>query len=49
MLSIIGNSMRYNIKLEDVADFMANDLMDPSSRYIDHRVGLISAGKNKRE
>ena len=49
LLSILGNAMRYNVKVEDCADFMANDLSYPSSEYINHRVGLISAGKGKRE
>ena len=49
LLSVLGNTTRYNIKLEDCADLMASDLAESHSKFIGHRVGLIEASKGKSE
>ena len=51
-ISVVSNSMRYTITLEDCADFIAADLASKDTRFIGHRVGIIdagAAGKGKTE
>ena len=47
LMSILGNAPRYNTTLEDNADFMAADLANPDSKFIGHRVSVISLPKAK--
>ena len=49
LISIFGNALRYNVTLEDCADFIAADLEKADGEFVGHRVGLIDAGKAKTE
>jgi len=48
-ISIFGNVLRYNVTLEDCADFIAADLEKADSEFVGHRVGLFDPGKAKTE
>ncbi|KAL6720603.1 hypothetical protein ACLMJK_002527 [Lecanora helva] len=47
LVIVLVNAPRYNIKLEDCADFMAADLEKVDSEFIGHRVGLRDSGNGK--
>ena len=47
LMGILGNASKYNIKLEDCADFIASDLETLESEFRGHRVGLIEPAKGK--
>jgi len=47
LFHVLRNGLRYNIKLEDAADFIAADLEQPGSKFVGHRVGLIEMGIEK--
>lgn len=49
LLSMLGNAPKYNIKLEDCADFIANELEKSNTEFVGHRVGLRDTGKGKTE
>lgn len=49
LFSIFGNAPKYNIMLEDCADFIASDLENPHSEFVGHRVGLRDLGKAKAQ
>lgn len=44
-----GNLLRYAIKLEDCADFIAADLEKADDKFVGKRVGLIEVVKGKEE
>ena len=44
--NVLGNGMRYNIKLEDCAEFIASHL-EENDKFVGKRVGLIEAVKGK--
>ena len=49
LMEVFRNVLRYNIKLEDCADFMAADLESSNTEFIGHRVGLRESDKRKTE
>lgn len=49
LMTVMGNAWRYNTTLEDCADFVAEDLTNPKSEYVGHRVSVISVGKEKQK
>ena len=49
LVDILRNALRYNIKLEDCADFMAADLESSNTEFIGHKVGLKESDKRKPE
>lgn len=50
-ISVIGNGYRYGTILEDCADFIAADLEREDTKFVGHRVGIITdtASKGKTE
>lgn len=40
-LDIVSNAFRYAVKLEDVAEYMAQELVRPSEEITGNRVGLL--------
>ena len=44
-----SNLLRYNIKLEDCADFIAADLEAADDKFVGKRVGLIEVVKGKED
>ena len=44
-----SNLLRYNIKLEDCADFIAADLEKADDKFVGKRVALIEVVKGKEE
>lgn len=49
LISIFGNASKYNITLEDCAEFIANDLENANSEFVGHRVGLMEGKKGKSD
>ena len=50
-ISVIGNAFRYGTILEDCADFIAADLEREDTKFVGHRVGVITdmVSKGKTE
>ena len=46
---VFGNALRYNIKLEDCADFIAADLEAGEEKFVGKRVALIEVAKGKED
>ena len=48
LADVLWNSLRYTTKLEDCADFIAQDLEgDGESEFVRRRVGVMESGKVK--
>ena len=44
-----SNALRYSIKLEDCADFIAADLEAGEEKFVGKRVALIEVAKGKKD